>query len=120
MGNTLGELTFGEFITVKRKQANIQLRDFAAMLSLSAGYLSQIERGIRPAPTYKNQLKLVQTLGLIGEERDMFFDLAAKTRLRNTIPMDIAEFVVQDRAVQAFLRTAIQRGYSGEDLQKLI
>ncbi len=120
MGNTLGELTFGEFITVKRKQANIQLRDFAAMLSLSAGYLSQIERGTRPAPTYENQLKLAQALGLTGEERDLFFDLAAKTRLRSVIPLDIAEYIVQDPEVQSFLRQAIRRGYSGEDLQKLI
>ena len=120
MGNTLGELTFGEFITVKRKQANIQLRDFAAMLSLSAGYLSQIERGTRPAPTFQNQLKLVQVLGLTDEERDLLFDLAAETRVRNAVPLDIAEYVMQDRAVRSFLRTAIRLGYSGEDLQKLI
>jgi transcriptional regulator with XRE-family HTH domain len=120
MGNTLDELTFGEFITVKRKQLDISLRQLSQMLSLSATYLSHMERGMRPAPTYENQVKIADLLRLSEQEKECFFDLAARTRTRNTIPLDIAEYIMHDQAVRVFLRTAIQLKYSGEDLLNLI
>ena len=120
MGNILDEITFGEFITVKRKQLDISLRQLAQMLSLSATYLSHIERGIRPAPTYAYQVKLSEVLNLSNAERDIFFELAAKTMTRNNIPLDIAEYILQDQSVREFLRIAIKLKYSGEDLLKLI
>jgi transcriptional regulator with XRE-family HTH domain len=40
----LGEL--GEFLRAQRRQANLSLRELAAMTQLSNAYLSQLERGL--------------------------------------------------------------------------
>ena len=43
-------MTFGAFISTKRKEAKLNLRDTAKHLGIAYGYLCDIEQGRRPAP----------------------------------------------------------------------
>ena len=43
-------MTFGAFISTRRKEAKLNLRDTAKHLGISNGYLCDIEQGRRPAP----------------------------------------------------------------------
>lgn len=43
-------MTFGAFISTKRKDAKLNLRDAAKQLGIAYGYLCDIEQGRRPAP----------------------------------------------------------------------
>ena len=46
-------MTFGAFISTKRKEAKLNLRDTAKHLGIAYGYLCDIEQGRRPAPEGK-------------------------------------------------------------------
>ena len=116
----LDELSFGEFITVYRKKKRLTLRTFADMLSLSPAYISQIESGKRPAPSLAIQQKMIMHLELNDNEAAQMYSLAAKTKVRNPVPADIAAFIAKDEQVQAFLRWAIKCQYTGIDLLRLI
>ncbi len=114
-GNMPDNLTFGEFITIKRKQAKFTLKDFAKALSLSSTYICNVEKGKKPAPAYNIQIKMAEVLMLDSQDRALLFDLATKTKQRVTVPQDILEYI-KDDDVCAFLRTAINLNYEGKDL----
>lgn len=46
-------MTFGAFISTRRKEAKLNLRDTAKHLGIAYGYLCDIEQGRRPAPEGK-------------------------------------------------------------------
>lgn len=115
----LEDISFGEFITIKRKQAKYSLRDFAKALSISSTYLCNIEKGKRPAPAHNIQVMMAQILELNSSDRNLLFDLATKTKQRITVPQDILEYL-KDEDVCIFLRTAISLNYKGKDLLLLL
>lgn len=112
----LDGLTFGEFITAKRKQANMSLRQFSASVSLSPTFVSHMERGMRAAPSQEIQIKMAQILNLNEKDLAEMFDLAAQTKRNGFLPADIAEYIENDRELRAFLRKASRLGYTGKDL----
>lgn len=116
----LDELTFGEFITAKRKQSEYTLKDLANILSLSSAYLCNVEHGIRPAPSYDILQMMAYALELNDTDRLTMFDLAAKTKHRITIPQDVLEYIENDSNVCLFLRTAVKYKIDGEKLLELI
>lgn len=116
----LDGISFGEFITVKRKQAKYTLKDFAKALSLSSTYLCNVERGKRSAPSRSVQVKMANVLCLNHIERQQMYDLAAKTKQRMTIPHDVLEYITNDENVIIFLRSAMQLNVDGIDLLQLI
>lgn len=116
----LDELTFGEFITVKRKQSKYTIKDLADKLSLSSTYLCNVEHGVRPAPSYDMLVRIARALELNNEDRLKMFDLAAKTKQRVKIPEDVVEYIEKDQNVCLFLRTAIERKLNGLQLLILI
>ena len=120
MGNMLDELTFGEFITAKRKQSKYTLKDLANILSLSSTYLCNVEHGVRPAPSYDILIMMACALELNNKDRSIMFDLAAKTKQRVTIPQDVLEYIESDNNVCLFLRTAIENKLNGQQLLQLI
>ena len=112
-------ISFGEFIAIKRKRAKYTARALAEALSLSPTYICNIEVGKRSAPSYKIQVKIAKALELNDEETAQLFDLAAKTKQRNPVPQDIAEYLRDDK-VRKFLRKAMNSGYKGKDLIRLL
>lgn len=43
-------MTFGAFISAKRKELRLTLRETAKHLGIACGYLSDVEQSRRPAP----------------------------------------------------------------------
>lgn len=116
----LDEMKFGKFITVKRKQAKLTMRDLCQMTSLSPSFFCKMERGQCPAPSGETQIIIAQALNMTDDELVIMFDLAAKTKRDGTLPYDISTFINSDDNIKLFLRKAIKCGANGEDLLKLI
>lgn len=120
MGNMLDELTFGEYISVKRQRAGLSKKEMAKRIVLSDTYYSNIENGVRPAPAKKIQKEIVKILGLSEAEAFHLYDLAAKTKKHRTLPVDICEYIASDENIKLFLRKAKERDLSGTELLELL
>ena len=90
-------MTFGAFISTRRKEAKLNLRDTAKHLGISNGYLCDIEQGRRPA-------RISSFLELDKQEHEMLLDLAADSR--QTVPADLPDYIRQHDIVRAALRVA--------------
>ena len=86
-------MTFGAFISTKRKDAKLNLRDAAKQLGIAYGYLCDIEQGRRPAPE-----------GEFVERISSFLDLAAESR--QSVPADLPVYIRKHDIVRAALRVA--------------
>ena len=69
------EKTFGGVVRELRLKKRYGLREFARMASISATYLSKIERDIEPPPS---SLKIINIARTLGENSDELLDLANK------------------------------------------
>ena len=116
----LDEMKFGEFITVKRLQANLSMRELCRMTSLSPSFFSKMESGKRPAPSGETQLIIARALNMTEAECIKLFDLAVETKRDGTLPYDISHYINNDNDIKLFLRKAIKCGVKGADLLKLI
>lgn len=116
----LDELTFGEFVAVKRKQTGISLGEFSRKTGLSPSYCSNVESGKRPAPAGDTQELFALILRLDDDEKIHMYDLAAKTKKQGTLPYDIVLYLNNDREILCFLRRVNRLGLEGQDLLKLI
>lgn len=113
------EMTFGEFLIEKRKREKMTVRQLSALLSLSPTFVSHVEQGKR-MPSRNTQIRMAQLLQLNDEERITMFDLAAKAKIKDTFPIDIADYFEHDGELYPFLRKAHELGYTGGDLLKLL
>ena len=93
-------MTFGAFISTRRKEAKLNLRDTAKHLGISNGYLCDIEQGRRPAPGGAFVERISSLLELDKQEHEMLLDLAADSR--QTVP----DYIRQHDIVRAALRVA--------------
>ena len=91
-------MTFGAFISTRRKEAKLNLRDTAKHLGISNGYLCDIEQGRRPAPEGAFVERISSFLELDKQE------LAADSR--QTVPADLPDYIRQHDIVRAALRVA--------------
>ena len=73
-------MTFGAFISTRRKEAKLNLRDTAKHLGIAYGYLCDIEQGRRPAPEGRFVERISSFLELSKEEHEMLLNLAADSR----------------------------------------
>ena len=97
-------MTFGAFISTRRKEAKLNLRDTAKHLGISTGYLCDIEQGRRPAPEGAFVERISSLLELDKQEHEMLLDLAADSR--QTVPADLPDYIRQHDIVRAALRVA--------------
>lgn len=58
------EIKVGEMIKAKREEKNFSLVDFAKMVEISPGYLSQLENGRKANPKLEILLRIIQALEL--------------------------------------------------------
>ena len=95
---------FGEFLTAKRVERDLTLREMARKLEISAAFLSDVEKN-RTAPLTKDRLDAVaEILHFTADEKTTMFDLAGKQR--NTVAPDLPEYIMGRSYVAAALRTA--------------
>ncbi len=115
---TTNNITFGEFITQKREEKDITLRELARQLEVSASFLSDVENNRKPPLTADRLEKVARIMLLSAEEKTTMYDLAGKQR--NTVPPDLPEYIIEREYVSAALRTARDLDAGEEEWQRFI
>ena len=114
------EQTFGEFVTQKRKQKELSLREFARRLGISPVYTCNIEKNRRAAPTDEFLERIAGILLLNDEDRLLMLDLAARSKGFVTVPVDLPEYIMQRDVVRAALRTAKDADTTDKEWEEFI
>lgn len=100
------DIGFGAFITKKRQDVGISLRELARQLNLSPVYVCNIEKDRKPAPTPEVLGRMVQILKLDKQETEEFYDLSAISRNRPSVSDDLPEYIMSNNMARTALRTA--------------
>jgi len=96
--------TFGDFLAIKRKDADITIKDMAKKLKISSAYYSYFESGDRKAPERDVQDMIADILELSSAERLLLYDLAGKTR--GIVAADLPDYINSNPYVRVALRRA--------------
>ncbi len=96
--------TFGNFLALKRKEADLTIKDMANRLKISAAYYSYFESGDRKAPERDVQDQIADILELTPSERLLLYDLAGKTR--GIVAADLPDYINDNPYVRVALRKA--------------
>ena len=109
---------FGEFLTAKREERDLTLRELARQMGVSAPFLSDVEKD-RTAPLTKDRLdKVAEILHLDIDERTAMFDLVGKQR--NIVAPDLPDYIMGRDYVAAALRTARDLDAGEEEWMKFV
>jgi transcriptional regulator with XRE-family HTH domain len=114
-------MTFGEFVRIKRLDAELSLREFCSRAETDPSNWSKIERDVLPAPANREFLEsIAKLLKLKKGDKDWltFFDLASLSQQK--IPDDVYEDEDVLSALPVFFRTVRGEKPSEEELDKLI
>ncbi len=96
--------TFGDFLAIKRKEADFTIKDMANRLKISTAYYSYFESGDRKAPERDVQDRIAEILELTTAERLLLYDLAGKTR--GIVAADLPDYINDNPYVRVALRRA--------------
>lgn len=107
------ENQFGKYIETKRKEKQINLRQFAKDVNdMAPAYLSDIEKGHRYPPDRETIEKMAQILMLSQDETSHLFDLAAFDRASvdkeksKAVSPDLPEFIMSSEKLRVAMRMA--------------
>ena len=114
----MNEHNFGEFLQNKRHDRGITLRRMAEMLSVSAPFLSDVEKGRRNSLDIDKLVLIRQILTLSEEEYQTMLNLAG--RQRKTVAPDLPEYIMDRDYVSAALRTACDLDAGEEEWQRFV
>ncbi|MDD4495458.1 MAG: helix-turn-helix transcriptional regulator [Eubacteriales bacterium] len=114
------EITFGTFLTNKRKVKDISLRQFAAKMDLSPVYVCNLEKDRRPAPKEEILEKMAAFFMLDKNEREDMYDLAARSKSIPTVSSDLPDYIMDKDIVRVALRTAKDVNATDEEWQEFI
>lgn len=107
---------FGRYLRERRVDAEISLRSAASKLGISAVYLGEVERGVRPPLKEKHWDKLLKVVPTLSREKLERFAVDARPMqldLRDASPH------YQDLAL-ALSRRIDQQNISDKDLAKIL
>ena len=104
--------TLGQRIRRLREAKKIGLREMAKTLGISPAYLSRIETNEEKTPPGEEVLERVAEV--LHDSIDELMSLAGR------VPADVKDFITKDPGLPQFLRTVRERGYSSDDLQRLL
>ena len=93
---------FGEFVSARRIEKEIGLREMAEILDISPSYFNDIEKGRRNPPNLSKIREISQILQLSERETDDLIDIASETR--GEIPMDLTDYIKENEIVKIALR----------------
>lgn len=96
--------TFGEFISLKRKEKRITLKAMAEELEISTPYMSDVEKGRRYSFDLDKLEKIAKILNMSEEEKNEMMDLAGKQR--KEVAPDLPEYINSTPAMSVALRKA--------------
>ena len=115
------ENTFGSFLTRKRKEKGITLREFARQVGVSPEYVCNIEKCRRAAPAQEVLERFARILTLSKEDTERMYDLAVHSKnTENAVPEDLTGFLNDNRVVLTALRTAKDVDATDEEWQEFM
>lgn len=115
------ELTFGSFLSEKRKDRGVILTDLAAELGVSKVYLCDIEKGRKAAPKSEHLEKIADYLKFSTDECNLMYDLAANGQAcKKGISPDLPDYIMDNDIVRTALRTAKQYDIDDNEWQEFI
>lgn len=111
-------MKFADYLKEKRIEKGITLRKFAQLVGVAPSYLSDIEKEKRNPPSPDIIEKMVKTLNLSSDDAKQLYDLAVEKK--DTVAVDIANYITSNSAVKAALRRAKELNFNDEDWLKII
>ena len=111
-------ITFGDFIIIKRKEKDISARQLAIAINISPVYMCDIEKDRKFALSDELLEKIRRTLLLSEDDSELMYDLAAKAR--KTVSADLPEYIMENEIVRTALRTAKKNNIPDEKWEKFI
>lgn len=87
---------FRTFLGKKLKNNKISQNKFARMIDVTPTYVNKIINGKSGPPDRDLQIKIANSLGIEGEERNKFFNNLAKEK--NDIPSDIYDGIFNSKS----------------------
>lgn len=112
------KVTFGAFISRKRQEQNVSLRQFSNLIKISPEYLSKIENNERPAPSVDILMRMSDKLFLSETEKELFFDLAAQSKSDSSLAFDLIDYINRYPIIHKTLRFAKRCNATDEDWRK--
>jgi transcriptional regulator with XRE-family HTH domain len=114
-------MKFGDFIKKTRKSKGLTQKHVADETKISAVYLLEIEKNIKPAPLSDKLYLLADAIELKNKkEIHRFFDLAAKTR--DSIPADIERAIKNNSKlipeIRKFIKKVERQNYPSRQVQE--
>ena len=94
-------MTFGAFISTKRKEAKLNLRDTAKHLGIAYGYLCDIEQGRHPGS--RGKICRAHFLFSRIEQRRTWNAFEFSRRFQATVPADLPDYIRKYDIVRATL-----------------
>ena len=111
------KLTFGSFLSEKRKSRDVLSKDLAAHLEVSAVYICDVEKDRKAAPRSEHLEMIADYLYFNEEERNTMYDLAANVQAyRKGISPDLPDYIMEKDIVRTALRTAKQYDIKDDDV----
>jgi len=95
---------FGAFLKAKRNEREIPIRMMAELVGIKPGYYNDIESGRRTPIDLELLDKITETLLLLDEDKETFFDLAGKAR--SAAPPDLTGYINESKKARVALRVA--------------
>lgn len=115
------KLTFGSFLSEKRKSRDVLSKDLAAHLNVSAVYICDVEKDRKAAPRSEHLEMIADYLHFNEEERNTMYDLAANVQAyRKGISPDLPDYIMEKDIVRTALRTAKQYDIKDDEWAEFI
>lgn len=102
--------SFGKILRDLRLKGGIGLRELAALIHKSPGYLSDVELDQVPPPSEKMILDIANAMGV---DKSTLLSAARK------VDPEISEYVVEEPQAADFLRMAKSRKFDADDWERL-
>lgn len=109
---------FGPLLKQLRLSHRVTLRGIASKAGVSSTYISELERGVKAAPSKEVLDKIVKAMNLDKDEASQLYQMAGKTQ--NTIAYDLPEYIMNRDYVAAALRVARDVGAGKESWDKFV
>ena len=121
----LNKSLFGVYLTQKRQEKGLTLRELASMVNISHTYLYNIENGFKAPPNDKLLLELADALKLSESAKRIWFDISAKTKqiIDNSnyhIPTDIRMYLSDCEMACEAIKKAKYLGVEDEFWNKIL
>ena len=106
MNNKLGYFLkekISNYVKINSKKKSQIIKE----LEITTQYLNDIENGKR-VPSYELMKKIAITLKMSDDDQIKMFDLASKSYKEQKVPMDIAEFIINNEDIQKDIRKVMK------------